>query len=660
MDRADRGSLKLTSHSLSYPNIKQQLSKTMSHPSGCDRTVNTILQKALSNPDSLSVLSDLASILGKLLTADFCFVVAAQTEGSPRDRVGFGQEKSPSAAVVRELSLLPLAQDSNLPVSLKPTSLLHEAIERLVATNFPDRVWQAKITQFQQRPNGLVLFISAKFSDLQQAKELPESIVNASAIAISQAQLQHQSQTKSRYQQLFKNLSREICQGDRPQVLFQNCLAEICRTMQLDRGIVLMFKYQNPLKAKDRSQNSVKGRAKITCQWSSSPKSPLSDKSAFDLKDSALCQQAWRQAPECLSFNSQTAFPDLEVEELETQGSALLMMPIMGRQTSETDSATILGLLVLQSDLPLFWSADELNTADWVGTQMSTAITLDRTLSRVQLMVEERTAQLKSSMDMQGMLSNKMRQHIQQLQRVNQLKDDFMNSMSHELKTPLTSMKIAIKMLRQPHLTPEMRERYLDILEQEWNREYNLIKDLLTLQQVESGELDYSPQELDLGQTIADLSQTFKDKWQSDRDLNFVCKITPPDLKIHTDAESFKHILQELLANAGKYCDVSTNIEMVVSSRTKAHSEEIEISVSNVGTGITPEELPYIFDKFRRGQGVTDRAVPGTGLGLTLVQYLVEHLNGKIEVESQPLDEAKTSFSTTFTIKLPQIQPSIA
>jgi signal transduction histidine kinase len=201
-----------------------------------------------------------------------------------------------------------------------------------------------------------------------------------------------------------------------------------------------------------------------------------------------------------------------------------------------------------------------------------------------------------------------------------------------------------------------MREKYLDILEQEWNREYNLIKDLLTLQQVESGELSYKPQELDLGETIENLKQSFAAKWQTERNLNLVCTVDPPELKIHTDAESLEYILHELILNAGKYCDAQTTIKLSASHQLTAPQSEIVIAVANFGAGITPEELPYIFDKFRRGKGVTDRAVPGTGLGLTLVQYLVEHLNGKIEVTSNPVDDEKTTFLTTFMLKLPQIQ----
>lgn len=185
----------------------------------------------------------------------------------------------------------------------------------------------------------------------------------------------------------------------------------------------------------------------------------------------------------------------------------------------------------------------------------------------------------------------------------------------------------------------------------------SLIADLLALQQLESGEITYSPQELNLTQTITSMADSFRDKWRShDIALEIECQ---DNLNIYTDAESLEHILNELLSNAGKYSDPNTTIELSVTSEATVKAREIVISIANVGAGISPEELPLIFDKFRRGKGVTDRAVPGTGLGLTLVQYFVEHLNGKIEVESEPLDAEMSVFLTTFVLKLPQIQPSI-
>jgi signal transduction histidine kinase len=666
--------------------MMQQLSRS-------DQLANAILQIALNNLDGLTILSNLAGTISSSLTVDGCIVIARGTNSGqhalPSHEVGYwqGKKKFLPQTAIEQLSHLPFPQSA--PKSAPRSSVIVETntpqfaeIDAIIQNFVPNHTWLGVATEFQEQTNGLVLLFKSKtLSWIQEEQELLTHSLPSLAIAIAQGQLQQQSQTKSRYQTLLNNLSREISQGYRLELLLRNCLTEMGQALQLSRGMILMFKYQNPLRAKGRDythlsaqcesfgvssadelcdRTLVKGTAKIDYQWSVDPEASLLGESSFDLSQSKLCQQAWRNAPNCLHLDSETAFPDLVVDSVTTRGSALLMMPLMGKKTSETDSAMVLGFLVLQSDVPHSWSQEELELINWVGVQVSTAIIHEQTLNRVHLIVDERTAQLKSSMDMQGKLSARMRQHIEQLQKLNQLKDDFLNSMSHELKTPLTSMKLAIKMLRQPEISQQMREKYLDILEQEWNREYNLIKDLLTLQQVESGELTYSPQELNLSQTIADLQQSFTAKWQPGRDINLVCSVSAPDLKVNTDPEGLEYILHELLTNAGKYCDPQSTINLSVSHQLTLKQSEIVIAVANVGVGITPEELPHIFDKFRRGQGVTDRAVPGTGLGLTLVHYLVEHLNGKMEVTSEPLDDDGTTFLTTFVLKLPQIRPSIS
>ena len=118
--------------------------------------------------------------------------------------------------------------------------------------------------------------------------------------------------------------------------------------------------------------------------------------------------------------------------------------------------------------------------------------------------------------------------------------------------------------------------------------------------------------------------------------------------------------MDELLLNAAKYSDENTVIELSIQSKTTFQGKSIVISVTNQGVEITGEELPYIFDKFRRGLGVTERAVPGTGLGLALVKYLVDHLNGTIEVSNQPLDHELATYVTTFKLELPQSELSIS
>jgi signal transduction histidine kinase len=677
MNQPSKRSFKSSPNLISHPIMEhRELLTTMEHTSGIDHINSSILQVILesSNSSTSTILSKLASKIGNLLVIDACIVLSAPANSMSMNKIGYWQSENESLSptiqnqIVQQLSYLNLNHydsDSSFLVSTAMYSDL-QPLEHLLTELLLSKNWLGITTKYQDQTNGLILLLKFQYSKWTNSeRKLLSNISNSMAIAISQVQLKQQAYTKAKYQSLLKHLSREINQSSHPQSLFDTCIARICTTLQVDRGMILMLKYQNPLIAKGRRQQLVKGTVKIASYWSVQAENLTSqDKLAFNLHDSDLCQQAWKNAPECLSFNSQKPFPDLFPDQLPTlikpEGSALLMMPLMGKKTSEADPAVVLGFLVCQHHSIRHWSEDELDLIDWISVQISTAIIHHQTLNQVQSIVDERTAQLKSSLDMQAKLSAKMRQHIEQLQQLHQLKDDFMNSMSHELKTPLTSMKMAIKMLRQTEISPAMRDKYLNILEQEWNREYSLIKDLLTLQQVESGQFNYSPQELDLTSTINHLTQSFIDKWQPEKELHLNTFISQTNLKIYTDPESLEHILNELFLNAAKYADANTVIELSVVSQTNLKGREIVISITNNGAGITPEELPYIFDKFRRGKGVTDRAVPGTGLGLTLVQYLVEHLNGTIEVSSKPLADEVDIFETTVVLRLPQFQAAIS
>jgi signal transduction histidine kinase len=157
---------------------------------------------------------------------------------------------------------------------------------------------------------------------------------------------------------------------------------------------------------------------------------------------------------------------------------------------------------------------------------------------------------------------------------------------------------------------------------------------------------------------VQQLARSFEQKWQADKGLTLTLESSGSPLTLYTDSESLQQILDELLLNAGKYSNPDTSVSLKVTRQVTPKNHQIEITVSNYGAGISPQELPYIFDKFRRGKGVTDRAVPGTGLGLTLVKYLVEHLNGTIEISSTPVEDNSSTFVTYFTVILPQFRQS--
>jgi signal transduction histidine kinase len=308
------------------------------------------------------------------------------------------------------------------------------------------------------------------------------------------------------------------------------------------------------------------------------------------------------------------------------------------------------GSLVLMRPDP--WPAD-MNLADLavvvsIGLQQYSlqqeVRTAQQTLRQAQVLADERTAQLQSSQGLLTKLQAAGRRRVEQLDEANRLKDEFISTISHELRTPLTSMSLAIKMLGQPGIDADRQSRYLEILQQQCAQEINLINDLLTIQQLETNQADFDRQLIIFASLIQPLLSRFDETWGSKK-IQLKTSI-PINLQWYTDSESLTRILQELLNNAGKYAHPDTVVEMIVEQT----ADNIILTVKDQGKLITAADLPYIFQKFRRGKGVTQQAVAGTGLGLALVKSLVQHLQGEISVTSKGNE---TLAETCFQISLP-------
>lgn len=247
---------------------------------------------------------------------------------------------------------------------------------------------------------------------------------------------------------------------------------------------------------------------------------------------------------------------------------------------------------------------------------------------------------------------------VAQLEKLNELKDDFLSTVSHELRTPMSNMKMAIQMLKAAP-TPERRQLYLDILQTQCNREIDLINQLLDLQRLETASFPLLMNEnLNLKQWLPVIVEPFRVRMQQNQQTLNVN--LPDDLPIlGTDRASLERILAELLNNACKYTPPEGEIILSVSHQGR-QAEQAGVPITN--SSITPHysaifsvsnqaeipavELPRIFDKFYRIASADRWKQGGTGLGLALVQKLVEHLQGTISVNS-------SEGWTTFVVQLP-------
>jgi signal transduction histidine kinase/CHASE2 domain-containing sensor protein len=236
-----------------------------------------------------------------------------------------------------------------------------------------------------------------------------------------------------------------------------------------------------------------------------------------------------------------------------------------------------------------------------------------------------------------------LNQQMQELQRINQLKDDFLNTVSHEMRAPLTNMSMAIRMLQRA-TTDEQRQKYLQVLEGECLRETNLIEDLLSLQQLEAGAKELNLEEIDLPHWLPSLLEPFQQRVDS-RQLTLRLRLSPQLPRLVCDRSSLERILTELVNNACKYTPPEGEITVTVD----AMNDWTQFIVNNSGVEIPAAEINKVFDKFYRGASGDRWKQGGTGLGLALVKKLVEQLGGNIHLTSQ-------FEQTTFTVQIPTRQ----
>jgi signal transduction histidine kinase len=207
-----------------------------------------------------------------------------------------------------------------------------------------------------------------------------------------------------------------------------------------------------------------------------------------------------------------------------------------------------------------------------------------------------------------------------------------LSTVSHELRTPMSNMKLAIHMLRQSTGKQDQQSRYLNILQDECSRETDLINNLLDLQRLEAKALSSIIEKIDIHVWLPNQFVPFLERAEQ-RQQTLTWEIEETLEPLATDRRSLERIVAELVNNACKYTNPEGCIH-IQAARTEA--DHLQLAVRNSGPQIPPEELPRIFEKFYRVPSTDPWKQGGTGLGLALVQKLVEQLYGHIAVHSFP------------------------
>ncbi len=314
-----------------------------------------------------------------------------------------------------------------------------------------------------------------------------------------------------------------------------------------------------------------------------------------------------------MTFNEETAAPPQLIQRTEAQ-----LTGIIGSASAS---------LILRTEL----QERPLRTEDVreILDETRQVLEYSRKLEEKSKRLEEASAQLKEA--------NK------RLKELDEMKDEFIATVSHELKTPLTSIRALTEIMHDSSdIAPENRQRFLSVMLKESERLSRLINQLLDSQKAHSGKLELNKEEFDLAPLISDNIASI-DEQAKKGGIKISLKL-PDNLPIvFGDRDRLQQVLLNLLSNALKYTDSENGI---IEIKVEASTSDIKIHVTDNGNGIKEEDLNGLFEAFVQVGEKSERK-SGTGLGLYISRKIMEAHDGKLTVQSS------IGKGSSFTMHLP-------
>jgi PAS domain S-box-containing protein len=232
---------------------------------------------------------------------------------------------------------------------------------------------------------------------------------------------------------------------------------------------------------------------------------------------------------------------------------------------------------------------------------------------------------------------------LSQIREVERMREDLFQAIAHELRTPLATILMYARLLREGKATDEEKAaRFLGVIERESDRLQNMVRRMMQLAKMEATELQRSSEPVALTPILEDLVPPLADL-ALQKGLTFRKNIEPGLPLILGEPERLEEIIRNLVTNAIKFTPSGT-VRLDVGQQ----DDRVIITVSDQGIGIPRQALPNLFKRFYRAQTAVERGIAGTGLGLYMVKQSVEHYNGTITVTS--IENEGTTFIVSFPV----------
>jgi PAS domain S-box-containing protein len=235
------------------------------------------------------------------------------------------------------------------------------------------------------------------------------------------------------------------------------------------------------------------------------------------------------------------------------------------------------------------------------------------------------------------------KQAMEAEKRLIQLKEDFIASVSHDLRTPLFSLVGYLDLLRNGKVNdPNVRTEFLNRSAEDVDRLMDMVNELLDISRLENKALTLNVQHVDISELISKVVDSFRERAKASR-ISLKSPSRGPSLPAEVDPERMRRVLANLVENAIKFSPEGGEIQV----KGALDKENVTIQVSDKGCGISPEDCSKIFDKFYQANSTRSSNRSGTGLGLFIAKQIVEAHGGAIAVSS------KIGVGSTFTMTIP-------
>ena len=247
-------------------------------------------------------------------------------------------------------------------------------------------------------------------------------------------------------------------------------------------------------------------------------------------------------------------------------------------------------------------------------------------------------------------LEGQLRERVVQLAEADRQKNEFLAMLSHELRNPLAAMRNALHLIKHATQAPEVMQMARDVMERQMHQMVRLVDDLLDVSRIIRGKIELRRSRIDLGAVVnraVETAQPTIDACGHRLEL----ALAPHPIEVEGDLVRLAQVVSNLLMNAAKYSGKGS----LVTVRVYSEGESGVVSVRDYGVGIPAELLPRVFDLFVQGEDSLARTHGGLGIGLTLVQRLVEMHGGSVAAAS-----GGTGQGSEFTVRLPRAAPAAA